>query len=146
MHTILNTTSTSTNFEALFEAALAKFTKCTGQDIRNHPIATLIDRCTSPDAILAIFQDQSQAFLEFRNGDLRLIGRLKPIVDGLHAISTNAALSTGANLVSSPFRDFVVITDVRHCSPQAFPPANIVFSGIGFLLSVRVTFTLSSSN
>jgi hypothetical protein len=117
MHSILDTTSTSTNFEALFEAALAKFTKCTGTDLRNHPIATLIDTCTSPDAILAIFQEQSLAFHEFKNGDPLLIGRLEPIVDALHAISTNAALRNGASFVRSrPLRGFVVITHVylRH--------------------------------
>ena len=144
MSSTRHTPSTSSNFEALFEAALAKFTKCTGQDLRNHPIATKIDRCRSPDTILAIFEEQSRAFDEFRNGDHRLTGRLKPIVDGLHAISTNATLSAGASLVSSPFHVSVVIIDKLHRLPQAFPPANIVFSGFGFLLSVRVT--LSNSN
>jgi hypothetical protein len=74
------------------------------------------------------------------------MGRLRPIVDGLHAISTNAALSTGASTCKPPFRDFVVITDALCCLPQASPPADIVFSAIGFLLSVRITFTFSGSN
>jgi hypothetical protein len=52
MSSTLHTTSTSPNFEANFEAALAEFTKRTGQDLCDHPIATKIDRCTSPDAIL----------------------------------------------------------------------------------------------
>jgi hypothetical protein len=72
MHSILNTISTSTDFEALFEAALAKFTKCTGKDLRNHPIATLIDGCTSPDAILAIFQEQ---YLAFKNSGTATLNR-----------------------------------------------------------------------
>jgi hypothetical protein len=93
MSSTLNTTTTTSNFEALFEAALDKFTKRTGQDLRNHPIATRIERCSSPDAILAIFQEQSLAFHEFRNGDRRLIGWLEPIINGLHAISTNTASS-----------------------------------------------------
>jgi hypothetical protein len=100
MSSILNTTSTSSNFQALFEVALAKYTKRTGQDLRNHPLANVIDRCDSPDAILAIFQEQSRAFDEFRNGDPKLAKWLGPAVNALHAISTNAALSAGASLVS----------------------------------------------
>jgi hypothetical protein len=102
MASTLHTTSTSSNFEVIFEAALAEFTKRTGQDLRNHPIATKIDRCTSPDAILALFQEQSRAFDEFRNGDHRLIGWLKPIVNCLHTISTNSAFRAGVSHVSPP--------------------------------------------
>ena len=95
-----NTSTSSSNFAALFDAALAKYTKFTGRDIRNHPLAYMIDRCESPDAILAIFQEQSRAFDEFRNGDPQLIKWLAPLVNGLHAISTNAVISAGASLVS----------------------------------------------
>jgi hypothetical protein len=93
-------TSPVSNFETLFDTALAKYTKRTGQDLRNHPLAAAIDRCNSPDSILAIFQEQSQAFDEFRNGDPKLIKWLGPVVNGLHAISTNTVLSDGASLVS----------------------------------------------
>jgi len=95
-----NTTTCSSNFTALFNVALAKYTKFTGRDLRNHPLAYMIDRCESPDAILAIFQEQSRAFDEFRNGDPKLLKRLAPLVNGLHAISTNAVISAGASLVS----------------------------------------------
>jgi hypothetical protein len=95
-----NRTSTPSIFKALFDAALEKYTKRTGQDLRNHELARMLDRCESPDSILAIFKEQSQAFDEFRNGDPKLIKWLTPIVNGLHAISTSAAISAGASLVS----------------------------------------------
>ncbi|KAN0111234.1 hypothetical protein V8E52_008714 [Russula decolorans] len=57
-----NTTSTSSNFEVLFNAALAKYTNQTGNDLRNHPLAIMIDSCDSPDSILDIFQEQARAF------------------------------------------------------------------------------------
>ena len=101
MSSTANTTSTSSNFEALFDAALDKYTKRTGQDLRNHPMAAIIDRCGSPDSVLALFKDQSLAFDRFRNGDPKLLKWLAPVVNGLHAISTNAALSAGASLVST---------------------------------------------
>jgi len=100
MSSALNRTSTPSNFEALFDTALAKYTKCTGQDLRNHELARILDRCESPDSILAIFKEQSQAFDEYRNGDPKLIRWLAPVVNVLHAISTSAAISAGASLVS----------------------------------------------
>jgi hypothetical protein len=102
MSSILNTTSTSSNFETLFEIALSRFTKRTGQDLRNHPLASAIDGCNSPDQILAIFKDQSRAFNEFRKGDPYMLKWLKPIVIGLHDISTNTALMAGVSLVNIP--------------------------------------------
>ena len=95
-----NTTTSSSNFTALFDVALAKYTKRTGRDLRDHPFAYMIEWCESPDAILAIFQEQSMAFDQFRNGDPQLIKWLAPLVNGLHAISTNAVTSAGASLVS----------------------------------------------
>ena len=94
------TSSLASNFETLFDTALAKYAKRTGEDLRNHPLAAAIDRCNSPDSILAIFREQSEAFDEFRNGDPKLIKWLGPVVKGLHAISTNTVLSGGAGLVS----------------------------------------------
>ena len=93
-------TSSVSNFKTLFDTALTKYAKRTGQDLRSHPLSAAIDRCDSPDSILAIFQQQSQAFDEFRNGDPKLIKWLRPVVNGLHAISTNTVLSDGASLVS----------------------------------------------
>ena len=65
------------------------------------PPCANIDRCKSPDDILAIFQAQSQAFDEFRNGDPKLIKWLRPVVNGLHAISTDTVASAGISIVSS---------------------------------------------
>jgi len=95
-----NTSSPLSTFETLFNTAFDKYAKRTGQDLRSHPLAAALDRCGSPDEILAIFQAQSQAFDEFRKGDPKLIKWLRPVVNGLHAISTNTVLSAGASLVS----------------------------------------------
>ena len=87
------TASTSSNYEMLFNAALAKYTKETGIDLRGHPLTTRIDSCDSPDSILDIFREQSRAFDEFRTGDTKLFKLLGPVVNVLHALSTNAVLS-----------------------------------------------------
>jgi hypothetical protein len=100
MSSIANATSTSSNFVALFDAALDKYTKRTGQNLHDHPIAAIIDRCDSLDSILDVFKDQSLAFDRFRNGGPKLLRWLTPVANGLYVISTNVALSAGASLVS----------------------------------------------
>ena len=99
MSSASNTTSTSFNFEAIFNAALTEYTNRTGNDLRNHPLASKIDSCDSPESILDIFQEQAQAFDEFRKGDNKLFQWLRPVVDVLHAISTNEAFSNKASHV-----------------------------------------------
>ena len=108
MSSVSNTPSQQSNFKSLFDTALAKYAKRTGQDLLNHPLAAAIDRCESPDSILAIFQAQSQAFDEFRSGDPKLIKWLGPVVNGLHAISANTVLGDIASLVSpNQFRNSI---------------------------------------
>src|SRR5712671_2871993 len=107
--------STSSHFEALFNAALAKYSEQTGKDLRNHQFAHQIDRCNTPESLLAVFQEQAQTFDEFRNGDHRLIKWLQPIVSHLHALSTSSTLSGMVSAVS-PYRagvlHFCVFFDV----------------------------------
>jgi len=103
----ISTTSPTSNFEALFDAALTKYTKRTGKGLSDHPLTAMLDRCSSPDNVLAIFEEQAKAFDEFRNGDPKLIKWLTPIVNGLHALCTNAAVEETACVVS-PHRRSVV--------------------------------------
>ncbi|KAI0245705.1 hypothetical protein BJV78DRAFT_1287305 [Lactifluus subvellereus] len=102
------------NLQVILSAALANYSKQTGNYLENDPLAAEIGQFGTPDHILSIFEKQAQKFDEFGNGDSKLMKYLKPIVDGLHAFSTNAALSAGVSL--------------------AFPPAQIIFSGISVLL------------
>jgi hypothetical protein len=114
---LTHTTSTSSNFQLILDAALDQYTKRTGKDLFKHPLASIIEGCKSPDAILTIFQEQSRAFDEFRNGDPKLGNWLTPIVNRLHTVSTCAVLSAasiGASLVSpSKLR---TNTSVHQCS------------------------------
>ena len=97
----------SSTFGALFNAALEKYTKKTGKDLRNHPLASEIDSCDSPDSIINIFQEQARAFDEFKRGDTQLFKWLKPVVNVLHALSTNDVLRDSVSLVS--LATFVIV-------------------------------------
>ena len=92
--------STSSNFETLFNSALEKYAKQTGTHLRDHPLSSKIDSCNSPDAILDVFQEQAQAFDEFRKGDPKLFKWLRPVVNVLHSLSTNEALRGSVSHVS----------------------------------------------
>ena len=70
-------------------------------DLRDYyPFAGRIDSCNSPDSILDLFQEQARAFEQFRKGDVELFKWLDhtPVVNMLHAFSTNAALGDSASL------------------------------------------------
>jgi hypothetical protein len=145
MSSASNTASTSSYFETLFNAALEKYTKQTGKDLRNHPFADRIDICDSPDSILEIFEEQTQAFDEFRRGDTKLSKWVGTVVNVLHALSTNEVVSEGASLVSPA--TFLIHHSFRVLElsiPQVFPPAKAIFSGIGILLSVRISLVISA--
>ena len=116
---------TSSNFETVFNAALDKYTKQTGKDLRNHPLAARIDGCDGPDSILDIFQEQSQAFDEFRESDTKLFKWLRPVVNVLHALSTNAVLSDNTSLVS--FATFFIVHSVylNTLCPRFFRPQRL---------------------
>jgi hypothetical protein len=100
MSSASNAAAPSPNFQTILTDALAKYTKKTGKDLLTEQLATRIRGCNSSDEILGVFQEQAQAFQQFRNGDSRLFKWLSPIVNVLHALATNAALSAGVSLVS----------------------------------------------
>ena len=100
MSSASNAPAPSPNIQAIFTDALAKYTEKTGKDLLTEQLATSIQGCKSSDEILRVFQEQARAFQQFRNGDSRLFKWLSPIVNVLHALATNAALSAGVSLVS----------------------------------------------
>ena len=90
-----NTASTSSNFESIFSAALAEYTKKTGKDLRNDSIINKIGGHSSPDSIFNVLQEQSSSFEEFRSGNTKLLQSLKPIVNVVQSLSTVAGSGNG---------------------------------------------------
>ncbi|KAN0139154.1 hypothetical protein V8E53_003043 [Lactarius tabidus] len=106
------TAGTSSRFQAIFQAALNSYQKQTKKDLLKHPLASQLQSCQSNGAILAILQAQVQEFDKSR-GDERLTKWLGPTVNVLYAFS--ATISGGVSLV--------------------FSPADVIFTGIGVLVS-----------
>ncbi|KAH9001268.1 hypothetical protein EDB92DRAFT_1812109 [Lactarius akahatsu] len=106
------TATSSTDFETIFGAALEAYKTQTKKDIALHPLATQLQSCDSPSAILAVLRAQIQAFDETQNADEKLTKWLDPTVNVLYAFA--ATLGNGVGLI--------------------FPLSNAVFAGIGILL------------
>ena len=71
----------------------------------------------------------------------QLIKWLTPIVDVLYNISIK--LKCPCDSLVSPTQFHILSSTHFNAYSRAFPPANIIFSGIGILLSVSVALALS---
>ena len=133
----MSSTSTTSNFQDILEAALELYTKKTGKDLcdlpADHPLVEL-DSCNSPDSIIVIFQEQARKFGEFRKGNTKLLQWLKPIVKVLHTLSTNKVLgdyATNVNPATTHYSHLSALTLIRRVIPRCFhmqrqssPPSN----------------------
>ncbi|KAF8263784.1 hypothetical protein EI94DRAFT_556301 [Lactarius quietus] len=113
MSSSIQASSSSTpNFQPIFEKALEEYKKKTGKDLTAHPLAAEIKDCSSSEAILTVLEGKANELNHSRSSDERLIKWLSPTVNILQALSST--LGDGAGLV--------------------FPPAKIILSGLGILL------------
>ena len=93
-----STTEASSQFQAIFTAALESYQKRTKNDLLKHPLASRFKSCHSTSDILTVLQDQIQQFDKSRSGDERLTKWLTPTVNVLCAFS--AVVSGDVGLVS----------------------------------------------
>ncbi|KAF8477724.1 hypothetical protein DFH94DRAFT_90550 [Russula ochroleuca] len=112
MSTVPSTSTSHSNFTSIFNAALETYKQKTKNDLASHPLLPSLQSCDSPEAVLAVLREQIPAFTQSQNGDDRLTKWVAPTVNVLCAFSST--LGQGVGL--------------------AFPPANVVFAGIGVLL------------
>ena len=80
-------TVSSSNFNLIFEKALKAYKKQTRQHLTTIPLATQLEKCDSPAAILAILQDQIDQFNQSRSSDERLQRWLSPTINVLLAFT-----------------------------------------------------------
>lgn len=90
-------TAASSNSRSVINNALEAYQKRTKKDLLVHPLASQLEACESPAAILAILHQQVQG-LEARNNDDRWTDWLGPTVNILCTLSDT--LGEGAGLVS----------------------------------------------
>ena len=99
MSQVPSASTSSTNFEAIFTAALTTYNKQTKKDIAAHPLATELQSCDSSGAIIAILRTQIQNFDQSQGSDNeeKWTKWLDPTVKVLFAFS--ATLGNGVGVV-----------------------------------------------
>ncbi|KAI0272000.1 hypothetical protein BGY98DRAFT_179960 [Russula aff. rugulosa BPL654] len=112
-HPTASSSSSSSNFQLMINNALDTYKKRTKNDLLAHPLATRLQTCNTPSAIIVVLQEQVQGLDQSRSSDERWSKWLDPTVNVLQAFSS--ILEAGATL--------------------AFPPASVIFAGVGVLLS-----------
>jgi len=91
------TTSSSPNFQLIFNNALKSYEKCTKSDLLAHPLAAQLQDCNSPSAILALIHQQVEGLHQSQRYDDKLTKWLDPTVRVLYAFSQT--LGEGVGLV-----------------------------------------------
>ena len=90
--------SSSANFQSIFNASLQAYDSKTKNKLLDHPLATQLQLCDSPHAILTVLQDLVQQFDQRHTSDERSKKWLDPIVNVLYAFSDT--LGESLSLVS----------------------------------------------
>ncbi|KAH9165573.1 hypothetical protein EDB89DRAFT_292735 [Lactarius sanguifluus] len=107
-----STSTSSSNFQSVFNAALKAYEKKTKKDLLAHPLAAQLQACNSPADILLVLQDKVKELDQSRSADERLSRWLNPTIEVLYTFS--AILGEGVGLV--------------------FSPAKVIFASAGVLL------------
>ena len=121
----------SSNFNVIFDAALANYREHTGVDLAHYPLAEKLQNCQSADDILELLQEKVQEFKDFRNGNHKLINYLKPVVQVLHAFS---GVFDNVARFHLPTSDHILTSRVQ----VPFQPTNAIFYGVDLLLRVCI--------
>ena len=85
------------NLDSIFNSAIQAYKKKTGNDITSHPLATELQSCDSPDAILAVLRRHIPSSDQSQGGHEGFAKFLIPTVNVLYAFS--ATLGEGVGLV-----------------------------------------------
>ena len=83
--------SSSSTFQALFNAALQDYEDQTKTKLAEYPFAKQLEACDSVDSITTILEEQAQIFGGFRD-DGKIMKSLTSSVDVLYTISNNPVL------------------------------------------------------
>ena len=101
-------TSSSSNYQFIFDNALEAYKKKTKKDLLSHPLLDNLQTCNSPDEVLTILREQIPSFDQSHgnlNADDKLTNWLNPTVNVLYTFSST--IGGGVSLVS--IKEFEVI-------------------------------------
>jgi hypothetical protein len=91
-------TSSKSNYQLIFDNALAAYEKKTGKDIISDPLLRRLESCDSPDAVLAVLREQVTGFDQIGGNNDKFTKWLNPTVNLLYTFSST--IGGAVNLVS----------------------------------------------
>lgn len=97
-------TSSLSNFQPIFNAAVERYDTKTKNKLLTHPLAAQLQSCDSPAAVLSLLQGLVHQFDQGRSSNESFSSWLNPTVNVLFALS--ATLGEGIGLVSF-YREFL---------------------------------------
>jgi hypothetical protein len=136
-------TTTSTNYQSIFDNAVEAYKKKTKSDLRSHPLLDKLQNCDSPDAVLNILYQQIPGFDRSCGTDEELTKWLNPTINVLYTFS--GVIGGGIGLVGPKEIRVEVVPDLNLIGIQVFRPAAVIFTGIGVLLSVNIFISFNLS-
>jgi hypothetical protein len=86
-------TSTSSNFQLIFDNALKAYKKRTKKDLLTDPLADRLEACNSAGSILTVLREQVQELNESQRNNTKW---LDPTVNVLHAFSETLGEGVGS--------------------------------------------------
>ncbi|KAH9968556.1 hypothetical protein BJV74DRAFT_889846 [Russula compacta] len=126
-----NPSTSRSNVDSIFISAFQAYKKKTRKDITSHPLATELQTCGSPDAILALLRRQIPSSSQSQSENERFTKWLTPTVNVVYSFSATLCGSAGLVNITMPLPLRIFALTVV-C--QVFPPPNAIFTGIGVLL------------
>jgi len=78
-------TSSSANYQAIFDNALEAYKKKTGKDLASDPLLRRLESCNSPDTVLDVLREKIP---EFDQPGSRLTTWVKPTINVLYTFSS----------------------------------------------------------
>jgi hypothetical protein len=97
-HSHLTAAASSSNFQVILNNALNAYKERTKKDLLIHPLASQLEACSSPAAILAVLHQQVRALDQSSDRDDRWTKWLDPTVNIIYTLSDG--LGEGVGLVS----------------------------------------------
>ena len=115
MSNLPSPSTSRSNLDSIFNAAIRAYKKRTGKDITSHPLATELQSCDSPDAILTVLRRQIPTPDQSQTSDETFAKCLILTVNVLHTLSDT--LGEGVGLV-----DYHDVISVENLCSNAFLP------------------------
>ena len=124
------------NYQSIFDRALEAYQRNTGEDLSKDPLLRTLETCDSPDAVLSILRAQIVGPGKSHSSSDKLTTWLVPAVRVINVFSET--IGEVLALVSLTKVEVIGLRSASDLFLKAYPPAGVIFTGIGVLLSVSL--------